>query len=205
MAVHLDDDGGQRFDYSSDLQNLISGPYVRAMIDVPVGLPAHGYRRCDIEARALVGSRVFLGARWGVWQFKCHQDANEHYWRLGDKGISRQLWCIRDKLKEVNEWMTPDRQLKLLESHPELVFRWLAGRDLDSKKSASGREQRLNILQGYGLDEIGRWLTTRRGTRIGRDDLIDACVCALAARDGKNRFPREPEFDGRGIRMEIWY
>jgi predicted RNase H-like nuclease len=192
---------------SSDLQNLISDPYVRAMIDVPVGLPAHGYRRCDIEARALVGSRVFLGARWGVWQFKCHQDANEHYWRLGDKGISRQPWCIRDKLKEVNEWMTPDRQLKLLESHPELVFRWLAGRDLDSKKSASGREQRLNILQDYGLDEIGRWLTTRRGTRIGRDDLIDACACALAARDSKNRLPsiKEIPTDPRGIRMEIWY
>jgi hypothetical protein len=37
VAVYLKDTGGQRFDYSSDLQELISGPYVRAMIDLPVG------------------------------------------------------------------------------------------------------------------------------------------------------------------------
>jgi hypothetical protein len=34
------------------------------MIDIPIGLPDRGYRQCDIEARALVGTRVFLGARW---------------------------------------------------------------------------------------------------------------------------------------------
>lgn len=207
VAAYIGETGGQRFDYSSDLQELISGPYVRAMIDLPVGLPDRGYRQCDLEARELVGSRVFLGARWGVWQFKCYQDANAYYWRAGDKGISQQLWCIRDKLKEVNEWMTPDRQIKLLETHPELVFKRLAGGDLDNKKSETGRQQRLKILLAHGVKEIEHWLEVRQGTGIARDDMIDACVCALAARDSKNRLPRTKKSptDRRGIHMEIWY
>jgi hypothetical protein len=31
------------------------------MIDVPIGLPEWKYRRCDLEARKLFGSSVFLG------------------------------------------------------------------------------------------------------------------------------------------------
>jgi predicted RNase H-like nuclease len=118
-----------------------------------------------------------------------------------------QLWCIRDKLRDVNESMTPARQVKLRETHPELVFRRLAGGPLDSKNSESGREQRINFLRKNGIREIDRWLGMRKGTGIGRDDLIDACACALAARDSKNRLPsiKEIPTDPRGIRMEIWY
>jgi len=103
--------------------------------------------------------------------------------------------------------MTPSRQAKLRETHPELVFRRLAGGPLDSKKSESGCKQRIELLMNHGIRDINRWLGTRKGTGIGRDDLIDACACALAARDSKNRFPRKnkPEFNSRGIRMETWY
>jgi predicted RNase H-like nuclease len=103
--------------------------------------------------------------------------------------------------------MTPGRQVKLRETHPELVFRRLAAGSLDNKKSETGREQRLRLLREHGISEIDLWLKMRQGTGIARDDLIDACACALAARDSKNRFPRknEPEVNSRGIRMEIWY
>jgi predicted RNase H-like nuclease len=154
-----------------------------------------------------VGSRVFLGARWGVWEFESFKAANDHYWQAGDSGISQQLWCIRHKLRDVNTTITPARQIKLLETHPELVFRRLAGGSLDNKKSESGRTQWIELLGSHGIKEIDRWLRLRKGTGIGRDDLIDACACALAAKDSKNRLPsiKEIPTDPRGLRMEIWY
>jgi predicted RNase H-like nuclease len=207
VAAYIGETGGRYFDHSCNLDDLLAVPHTRAMIDLPVGLPDRGYRQCDVEARALVGSSVFLGARWGVWGFERYEDANEHYRGKGDKGISQQLWCIRHKLRDVNTAMTPARQVKLRETHPELVFRRLAGGPLDSKKSESGCKQRIELLRSHDIRDIDRWLGTRKGTGIGRDDLIDACACALAARDSKNRFPRknEPEVNSRGIRMEIWY
>jgi predicted RNase H-like nuclease len=207
VAVYIDEADGHYFEHSNSLDDLLAVPHIRAMIDLPVGLPDRGYRQCDVEARAIVGPRVFLGARWGIWEFESFQAANDHYWRTGDSGISQQLWCIRHKLRDVNTAMTPGRQVKLRETHPELVFWRLAGRPLDSKKSESGREQRIKLLRNNGIRDIERWLGMRKGTGIGRDDLIDACACALAARDSKNRLPRIKEIpaDRRGIRMEIWY
>ena len=70
------------------------------MIDIPIGLPDHGYRQCDVEAQQYVRARVFPGARWGVWAFESYEDANKRYWATGEKGISKQLWGIRDKLQE---------------------------------------------------------------------------------------------------------
>jgi predicted RNase H-like nuclease len=105
----------QYFDYGS-LNRLLAVAHTRAMIDIPIGLPRRGYRICDLEARKQVGSRVFLGARWKVWSFEQHKQANESYWRNDDHGISMQLWCIRDKLKEVNELITPQLQSRLMET-----------------------------------------------------------------------------------------
>ena len=31
-------------------------PYTRAMVDIPIGLPKGGYRRCDLEAKKLPGT-----------------------------------------------------------------------------------------------------------------------------------------------------
>ncbi len=195
----------QYFDYGR-LDRLLAISHERAMIDVPIGLPTRGYRTCDIEAREHVKSRVFLGARWNVWAFESYKKANECYWRCDDHGISKQLWCIRDKLKEVNETITVERQSRLLETHPELVFWRLSGRKvLENKKTATGRQQRIELLKRQGFGKIEKWLGHRYGTGIRRDDLIDACACALAARDSIGRFPHGDPPTERGIRMEMWY
>jgi predicted RNase H-like nuclease len=204
VAVYLSTDGRQRFAYTMSAARLLSDAYDRAMIDMPIGLPEQGYRRCDIEARALVGPRVFLGARWGVWAFRTLSDANRCYWKkegLG-RGISMQLFCIRDKLRELNELPVPPR---LFEAHPELIFWRIAGRVLESKNTQTGREERIKLLEGNGIVKIRRWLEQRQHTGIRRDDLIDACACALAARDSIDMLPRRGESTDRGVRAEIWY
>jgi predicted RNase H-like nuclease len=120
-------------------------------------------------------------------------------------GVSCQLWNIRDKIKEVDDFITPDRQATIGEAHPELIFRKLGGQcGLQGKKSALGRDQRIKLLAGQGFVKISKWLAQRYGTGIGRDDLIDACACAVAARDSIARLGGD-EVDPLGLRMEINY
>lgn len=205
VAAWIDDRGDHGFDYSPGLTRLLAMPHERAMIDMPIGLETRGYRICDLRARELIGPAVFLGARRDLWTFPDMATANRHYWQNGDKGVSNQLWNIREKIKEVDDVMTPKRQKTIGEAHPELIFWNLAGeRKLEPKTSTAGREQRLNLLETRGFTKVRKWLTLRHGTGIGRDDLIDACACAVAARDSTKRVGGE-ERDPRGLRMEINY
>lgn len=207
VAAWIDDRGDHGFDYSPDLTRLLAMPHARAMIDMPIGLKTEGYRTCDLRARELVGPAVFLGARRGLWTFPDMTAANCHYWEHEGKGrgVSAQLWNIRDKIREVDEIMTPARQATIGEAHPELIFWNLAGQVLLGKKtSAKDREQRIALLVQHGFTCLPKWLTQRHGTGIGRDDLIDACACAVAARGSTQRVGGD-ELDPRGLRMEINY
>ena len=182
-------------------------PHQRAMIDMPIGLKMSGHRTCDIRARELVGASVFPGARRNLWEFPDQASANRYYWRHEGRGmgVSCQLWNIRDKIKEVDDFITPDRQATIGEAHPELIFRKLGhSLRLEGKKSALGRGQRIALLADRGFVKLSKWLTQRYGTGIGRDDLIDACACAVAARDSTSRLDGN-EVDVRGLRMEINY
>jgi predicted RNase H-like nuclease len=207
VAVWIDEHGHQGFDYSPTVDRLLSCPHHRAMIDIPIGLPERGYRACDEKARELLGSHVFLGARRDLWTFKNATQANAYYWSSGQKGISVQLWSIRCKIKEIDELMTSERQQKLRETHPELVFWKLKGRArLSSKKTELGRRERIELLRANGFTKIETWLDQRYRTGIGRDDLIDACACAIVAKDGREWLPKKKvDLDLKGLRMEMWY
>jgi predicted RNase H-like nuclease len=207
VAVYLEKTG-HRFRYAATADRLLDVPYQRAMIDIPIGLPMCGYRDCDRAAKHIIGSSAFLGARCNVWMFQSYEFANAYYRKVGDTCISQQLWHLRSKLREINEAMTPKKQKRLQETHPELVFWRLNGnQQLPSKKTTEGHSRRIELLKERGISRIEEWLAQRRGTGIRRDDLIDACACAIAARD-KNANTRLPGGNPpmeRGIRMEIWY
>ncbi|WGD49065.1 DUF429 domain-containing protein [Bradyrhizobium sp. CB1650] len=207
VAAWIDENRDHGFDYAPGLTRLLAMPHARAMIDMPIGLKTAGYRICDLRARALVGAAVFLGARRNLWAFPDMASANRHYWQHEGRGrgVSAQLWNIRDKIREIDDIMTPARQATVGEAHPELIFWNLAGRiRLDRKTSARGREQRLALLERRGFTKLSKWLTLRHGTGIGCDDLMDACACAVAARDSTERVDGG-EIDPRGLRMEINY
>ncbi len=207
VAAWIDDHGDHGFDYSPGLSRLLSVPHQRAMIDMPIGLKMSGHRSCDLRARELVGASVFPGARRNLWEFSDQAAANQYYWRHEGPGmgVSCQLWNIRDRIKEVDDFITPDRQATIGEAHPELIFQKLGNQfRLDGKKSAPGRDQRIGLLADRGFVKLSKWLTQRYGTGIGRDDLIDACACAVAARDSNARLGGD-EVDSRGLRMEINY
>lgn len=136
VVARIDQRGDHGFDYSPGLERLLALPHARAMIDMPIGLKWSGYRICDLRARELVGPAVFLGARRDLWTFADMAAANRHYWERERKGrgVSAQLWNIRDKIRDVDAIMTPARQTTIGEAHPQLIFGiWLGGYGLQRR------------------------------------------------------------------------
>lgn len=212
VAVRMD--GGKReLLFLKSASELAFLTFDRAGIDMPVGLPDTGLRECDLAARVLLrphASRVFTGARRGLWEHASPAEANRSLKARGEAGISVQLWNLGAKITEVDALMTPRLQTKVREAHPELVFlRLNFGRPLPSKKSDEGIELRVQLLRREGFADIRRWIGAgRTGSGAKADDILDACAVAIAARDfGQgNVLPRGPApKDGRGLKMQIWY
>lgn len=199
--------------FYSSIAELLTTKFDFAAIDMPIGLPARGARACDLEARQRLrphASRVFTGARRGLWEFASRAAAHTAMKTSGDSGVNCQLWNLCPKICELDAVMTPFLQDKIREAHPELVFlRLNGGRPLSRKKDAEGRAIRRRLLLREGFDELDDWLNVRRrGEGAQADDILDGCAMAIAARDFHlgNALPRQcAEKDARGLTMQIWY
>ncbi len=199
--------------FYSSIAELLTTKFDFAAIDMPIGLPDRGVRACDLEARQMLkphASRVFTGARRGLWEFASHADANRALWARDEAGVSIELWLLGRKICELDRAMTPGLQRKIRETHPELVFlRLNGGKPLPSKRTEEGLRSRRRLLRAEGFREIDRWLSVDRiGSGAKRDDILDACALAVAARDFRlrNVLPRgRAAKDQCGLKMQIWY
>jgi predicted RNase H-like nuclease len=212
VAVWLDD-GNCGIEFFSTIAELLNHSHSTAMVDMPIGLPPEGTRKCDLEARDLLDkdcSRVFLGVRRGLLRFEGSDHPTANSWaKSNGKGISVQLFNLRGKLAEIDRFMTPERQETVRETHPELVFWRLNGRKpVPKKKTVAGLEIRRQLIRRQGILEINDWLDRKHLRKYAKpDDVLDACAAVLVARQPEPEFriPKEPEMDERGLRMEIWY
>ena len=212
VVVRLGDNGTKEIDFLADLKECFDGSFTRAMIDIPIGLPDSEYRHCDLEGRVLLGenrSRLFCGARRPLLAFKKREDAHAWAKAADGKGVSCQLFCLLPKIRQVDGLMTSRRQGRVRESHPELIFQRLNnGALLPSKKSQDGIRLRRGILLDQGFASIDAWLEARIGTGAKTDDILDACACALAAKEAseERRLPKRRQApDAKGLKMEIWF
>jgi len=185
-------------------------------VDIPIGLLAErqpGGRDCDRFARRLLGRRassVFTPPTRPLL------DAT-HYAQVRGHGLSIQAFNILPKIREVDRVITPALQQHVYEAHPELAFQALAGHPLqDRKKTVAGREARLRVLENipsplfHGIRAaFERVLRACKRTDVAPDDILDAYVLVWTARriwrGQAQRVPRSPQYDARGLRMEIWY
>jgi predicted RNase H-like nuclease len=184
-------------------------------VDIPIGLADAGRRDCDGAARALLGRarkgasvfppprRYMLGLGWPA--------ASEAGQARGDGGLSIQAYNIMPKIAELDRALAPEDQARVYETHPELAFHrrnaWAA---LPPKARSAGRAPRLELLRAAGLPAPDALLDRHPRKDAKADDLLDAAVCAVVARDllaGRaQRVPAgEPPTDARGLRMEIWF
>jgi predicted RNase H-like nuclease len=209
VAVCLDGDQ-QTISFHADIADALARPFDRAGIDIPIGMTDDGTRACDRLAREKLrphASRVFTGARRWLWQEFCDPDrANEGALRRGQTRVSRQLWHIGKKIMEVDAFVRANARRDIREVHPELVFlRLNGGKPLPPKKSEEGGGLRRRLLKRSGLSEIDQWLAkTRIGTGAKRDDVLDACAVAIAAREPVGNVGLPPP-DKYGLQMQIWF
>ena len=197
--------------FHGHVADALAGSFERAAIDIPIGMSVDGERLCDrlaCDALHPHRSRVFTGARRWLWEeFDDPDKANAEALRRCEKRASRQLWHIGRKIMEVDAFVRSHPQLEIREAHPELVFRRLnAGRPLPSKKSGEGLSMRRALLRRTGFEQIDDWLgAARRGTGAKADDVLDACVVAVAALQPGGCLPEKPIRDAYDLPMQIWF
>jgi predicted RNase H-like nuclease len=195
--------------FGSIREALAAEPKVSIVaIDIPIGLgDGHG-RPADHEAKRYVGERassVFLTFPQAVYDAADYAAANRVARRLTDMGISQQSYRLREKISEASAAAAEDS--RLVEVHPEVSFRELAGAPVAfSKKSWHGILERRRLLRGAGIivcDDLP--------ADVGRatpDDILDAAVAAWTARriaNGTAKVLPASKPARRGQLGVIWY
>ena len=184
-------------------------------MDIPIGLAEGEPRRCDVEARRVLGPRrssVFPAPDPRVAGAPTYEGALALSRSLTGAGISKQGFAISAKVAEVNRAMAPALQARVIEVHPEVGFWALAGgRPMaHAKGTPEGYEERRALLaDGLGVEIWSRDEARRVAQPASPDDALDAIVAAWTARrwaaGRASRLPPDPSVDARGLRMEIVY
>jgi predicted RNase H-like nuclease len=218
FAVEIDEGGDWRialYPSISDLWRSTSSAKL-ILIDIPIGLGSSTARRCDLEARKVLGARgccVFPAPCRGVLKAKSYEDACSISRRLIDKAISRQAWSILKKIQEVDIFLGGTKAARgvIRESHPEICFWALAGGKAMAlgKKKPEGHKDRLELLVKLypaTREILEAALRTYQRKDVARDDILDAVVLALTASSpALATLPEQPDHDDNGLPMEIIY
>ena len=203
-----------------ELLSLPEAPAVLG-VDMIIGCPdaaVPGGRRCDRQARALLGhprsASVFSPPAYTALEAGTYAEAVRRNRQSGSDapGLSKQTFHLFPKLRAVAGELTPDRQEWVREVHPELAFYAMNGDAPveESKHDPAGRHVRRRLLTANGFDGVfdDGSVSNLPGTP---DDVIDACAaCWTARRIYEGTAERCPPVgepvprNGRGLRMEIW-
>ena len=221
LAIGLEVEGSWHVNIFPDVSSLWDHHRQASLIliDIPIGLKAEGRveRRCDPQVRKLLGPRrssVFPAPCRRAIYASSYQEACDINQQLTGKRLSVENWNIIPKIREMDCLLSDDASAKgrIKEIHPELCFWGLAGRPMQyAKKRDEGLSERTQLLQSIYLrtdDIIAHTLSTYRRKDVARDDILDALSAAVTGLIGVQNLvsiPQEPEFDERGLRMEMVY
>jgi predicted RNase H-like nuclease len=220
IAIALDEAGSHSHLVAPAIAEVVRRyPIGLVLVDIPIGLRDTGpeERRCDLEARAVLGSRgssVFPApcrAAIGLATYRAASDENH---RQTGRRLSKQSFNLAPRILDVEEYLRHSWASGpvIREMHPEICFWALDARPMaHSKRTAEGAAERIAVLARHLpsaaaiVDEVTR---AHRKTALGQDDVIDALAGAVTARLGASSLktlPATPERDRRGLRMEIVY
>jgi predicted RNase H-like nuclease len=196
-------------DLDEVIQRIDSDALAAAAIDIPIGLAPRHPRQADMEARRRLGPRrssVFPAPARAVLAATTYEEACALSRAASGKAISKQLFNILPKIREVDALVTPLLQERLFEMSPELSLTLLAGAPMaHSKTTAAGRAERaLALAAVFGRAQIDRHIgTPPRGARP--DDVLDAFAGAWTARRhaAGDSLRLGGQVDERGLRMEV--
>jgi len=184
-------------------------------VDIPIGLSnGDKPRECDLAARKVLGgqraSSVFPAPIRPCLSTNEYKVANTICRTFSGKGLSKQSFALLEKIRQVDNLMTPALQRRIREIHPEISFWALNNKQpiQQNKKTVPGQAQRHRLLQGVftDMDSILAQVPPRGYVM---DDALDALAAAWTAGQavvGKTEtLPEDPELDSKGLRMEILY
>jgi predicted RNase H-like nuclease len=190
---------------------LESARVAAVAVDIPIGLAADGPRDCDREARRLLGPRrssVFPAPVRPVLDATSYADACAISREHCGKGVSKQLYNILGKIREVDGVATPQLQAHLFEACPELSFAVMSGGTpmRHNKRTAEGRAERVAALV-TALGDVAPLVDFVDAPPKGasRDDVFDAFALAWTARRALTRscIRLGGQTDETGLRMEV--
>jgi len=149
-------------------------------VDIPCSYPAPGTkgRVCEREGRAMLGPRwqsMFETYPEVIMLAETYEAANALARSTIGKGLPKQSYDLGKAIKEAVALSEKDQ--RIYETHPEVVFLRLAGA-LATKKSWTGFRQRLLALEAAGVKLPNDF---PEGDKVAVDDVIDAAAAALAA------------------------
>lgn len=219
FAVILRDGGETHFDLYPTINRLWAehqpdSPAI-VLIDVPIGLPEDGTRAADLEAQRVLRERrstVFAVPTRAALYASAYAEGSQINRRITGRMFSKQVWNIAPKIREVDALLraNPEARATFKETHPEILFWGLTGQAMRyPKKTNAGYKERIALLETYypGADElVSRALAAYKRNQLERDDVVDALVAAAAGKIATfATLPATPEFDARGLQMQIVY
>src|SRR5829696_8333873 len=165
VAVALDPSGDVQVSTHATFSEVLSSQARMIAVDIPIDPPGLGGSRA---------SSVFPTpprAALEAWTFA---EANELARTITGKGISQQAFALARKILEVHALAEVDE--RVIEMHPEVSFRALAGEPvLESKHTGAGLGRRRELLAAAGIALPGAV------PGVPEADLLDAAAGAWTA------------------------
>jgi len=182
------------------------------VVDIPVGIPDAGPRLADQQARRFIaprGSSVFPTPIRAAVEAATYPEAAAASLERQGKSLSTQAFAIAPKILDVDRHLA-DARIPILEGHPEVTFRAIAGAGIvHPKKTFAGMSLRYELLRGGGVAVPLGIEKALRGAAT--DDLLDATAMAWTARrvaqGDAERFPlvADAERFSDGVDSAIWF
>jgi len=187
-------------------------------IDIPIGLTDAGRRRCDEEARRLLGgvrrNSVFPAPIRPALAAVSRADASRITQQADGRRVSAQAWAIVPKIRDLDAVLSAGLtdQARVREVHPEVCFWAWAGNKAMAhrKKSPAGRAERRRLINThFGAQAVAQVRQCYLVRDVGHDDIHDAFAALWTAERILSRtaaaVPNPPPTDANGLRMEMWY
>jgi predicted RNase H-like nuclease len=187
-------------------------------IDVPIGLTDRGPRKCDEEARKMLGgvraSSVFPAPIRAALDATSYEDACNRSFEAQGKKLPKQAWAIYPKIRQLDVLLRARPELceRLYEVHPEVSFcAWNSMTALvEPKRSAEGAARRRALIAShFGSSSFDTIRVRYKRRDVGNDDILDAFAALWTAERILKRtsatLPKDPTLDSADLPMRMVY
>lgn len=179
------------------------------LMDIPIGLPETSPRACDERAKEFPANR-----RSSVFSVPCRDAVETRDYdcarKKNGRSLGSQSWGLIPRIREIDTFLSihSEAEDRIYESHPEVCYGQFTKQEgvesIGSKQNPDGIDDRIDLLEmvneGFG-SEVREFINERRDgaawhqrIQSGRiDDVLDAAVLALTAKEADGTFAVFPE------------